>query len=173
GKPLFSLDLSDTELKLVSEYGFLSLKPAVVAIQKEPKTQLAIDWVVGDFQLALELSCLPENEKEKMAAELELRDPVPELFSKLYRTAGLIHFFTPGPREVKAWSLRRGASAREAAGRIHTDMESGFIRAMVAGWEAVVSAGGWEAAKKSGAARKEGKDYMVQDGDVMEVMFSR
>ncbi len=173
GNPLFSLSLSETEIRLVSEYGFLSLKPAVVAIQKEPETALPVEWVSGDFQLALELSRLPENERAEMAAELAIADPVPDLLSKLYKAAGLIHFFTPGPKEVRAWSLRRGAKAPEAAGRVHTDMERGFIRAMVARWDAVVSAGGWEALKKRGAVQKEGKDYTVQDGDVIEVLFSR
>ncbi|MEO0249452.1 MAG: DUF933 domain-containing protein, partial [candidate division WOR-3 bacterium] len=170
---LFALGLADQDLRLVSEYGFLSLKPAVVAIQKEPEKPLPIDLVAGDFQLALEMSNLPENEREEMASELGITNPVPELFSKLYKAAGLIHFFTPGPKEVRAWNLRQGAKAPEAAGRIHTDMERGFIRAMVARWDAVVSAGGWEAAKKTGAVQKEGKDYIVQDGDVLEVLFSK
>lgn len=173
GNPLLSLALSDAEIRLVSEYGFLSLKPAVVAIQKEPELALPIERVSGDFQLALELSRLQENERAEMSAELGLADPVPELLSKLYKAAGLIHFFTPGPKEVRAWNLRRGAKAPEAAGRVHTDMERGFIRAMVARWDAVVSAGGWEALKKTGAIQREGKDYIVQDGDVIEVLFSR
>ncbi len=173
GKPLFSLNLSESDLRLVSEYGFLSLKPAIAVFGTKPSGNVPVDWVAGDFQLALEVALLPEGEREEMAREMEIQDPVPEIFSKLYRTMGLIHFFTPGPNEVRAWNLRRGARAPEAAGRIHSDMERGFIRAMVARWNAVVSAGGWEAAKKSGLARKEGKDYEVQDGDVLEVLFSR
>jgi len=173
GKPLFSLGLSGNDLVPVSEYGFLSLKPAIVAMAVEPRGSLDIDWVAGDFSLLLEMASLPDGEREEMARELGIRDPVPDVFSKLYGAMGLIHFFTPGPKEVRAWSLRKGAKAPEAAGRVHSDMERGFIRATVARWDAVVSAGGWEAAKKSGAARKEGKDYTVQDGDVMEVLFSR
>jgi len=173
GRPLFSLGLSGADIALVSEYGFLSLKPAIVAMAVEPRSPLEIDWVSGDFPLLLEIASLPPGEREKVALELEISDPVPEIFSKLYRAMGLIHFFTPGPKEVRAWSLRKGARAPEAAGRIHSDMERGFIRATVARWDEVISAGGWENAKRSGAARKEGKDYAVQDGDVMEILFSR
>jgi len=173
GRPLFSLGLGSAELARVSEYGFLSLKPAVVAISAEPLAPLEIDWVSADFTLILEMASLAPEERDEMARELGIRDPVPEIFSKLYRAMGLIHFFTPGPKEVRGWSLRKGAKAPEAAGRIHSDMEKGFIRATVARWDEVVSAGGWENAKREGVARKEGKDYTVQDGDVLEVLFSR
>ncbi|MEO0147003.1 MAG: DUF933 domain-containing protein [candidate division WOR-3 bacterium] len=173
GKPIFSIGLLDQDLRLIHEYGFLSLKPAVAALLKEPETALPVDWVAGDFRLALELASLPDDERDGMAKELGIGDLAYEILSKLYRASGLIHFFTPGPKEVKSWSLRKGASALEAAGRIHSDMERGFIRAMVARWDAVVSAGGWESAKKTGIVKKEGKDYIIQDGDVIEVLFSR
>jgi hypothetical protein len=90
-----------------------------------------------------------------------------------YRTLDLITFFTiVGGREVRAWSVRRGASAPEAAGRVHTDMERGFIRAEVIGWEELLAAGSWAAARERGLVRVEGRDYTVQDGEVYLFRFS-
>lgn len=90
-----------------------------------------------------------------------------------YRALNLITFFTiAGGREVRAWPVRREATAPEAAGRVHSDMERGFVRAEVIGWEELVSAGGWGAAREKGLIRTEGRDYRVQDGDVCLFRFS-
>ncbi len=90
-----------------------------------------------------------------------------------YRALDLITFFTiVGGREVRAWSVRRGATAPEAAGRVHSDMQRGFIRAEVIGWEELVRAGGWAAAREQGLIRTEGRDYRIRDGDVCLFRFS-
>jgi ribosome-binding ATPase YchF (GTP1/OBG family) len=89
-----------------------------------------------------------------------------------YDALGLISFFTVGPKESRAWTVRRGATAPQAAGKIHTDLERGFIRAEVAAIDEVLAAGGWDAAKAAGKVRLEGKDYRVAEGDVIVVRFS-
>ena len=90
----------------------------------------------------------------------------------IYSAVGLLSFFTVGPKEAHAWTVRRGATAPEAAGKIHSDLERGFIRAEVTPIEAVIEAGGWAQAKAAGKVRLEGKDYVVAEGDVIEVRFS-
>ena len=89
-----------------------------------------------------------------------------------YDALRVISFYTLGPKEAHAWTVPRGATARQAAGKIHSDMERGFIRAEIAPMAAVLDAGGWDAAKAAGRVRLEGKDYVVSEGDVMLVRFS-
>ena len=89
-----------------------------------------------------------------------------------YEALGLMTFYTVGPKEAHAWTVRRGATAPEAAGKIHSDMERGFIRAEIASIDDVISAGGWDAAKKANLVRVEGRDYVLSEGDVMVVRFS-
>ena len=89
-----------------------------------------------------------------------------------YDALGLRSFYTLGPKEAHAWTVRRGATAREAAGKVHSDLERGFIRAEVAPIDDVVAAGGWDAAKASGLVRLEGKEYEVVERDVLLIRFS-
>jgi len=89
-----------------------------------------------------------------------------------YDAIGLISFYTLGPKEAHAWTVRRGASAREAAGKIHTDLERGFIRAEIATIDEVIDAGGWDPLKAGGGVRVEGKDYEMAERDVIVVRFS-
>ena len=89
-----------------------------------------------------------------------------------YDLLGLRTFFTTGDKETRAWTFRLGATAPEAAGRIHTDFQRGFIRADVIGWQELLDAGGWTKAKDLGVMRTEGRDYLVADGDVMEIRFN-
>jgi len=89
-----------------------------------------------------------------------------------YRLLGLITFFTFNERECRAWTVREGATAREAAGRIHTDMERGFVAAEVGRWEDIVAAGSWARAREEAKVRREGRDYVMRDGDVLLVRFN-
>ena len=89
-----------------------------------------------------------------------------------YRLLDYITFFTAGPMESRAWTVQRGALAPEAAGKIHTDLCRGFIRMETVSYEDMVTYGGWNAAKEAGKLRIEGKEYQVQDGDVIHVRFS-
>jgi ribosome-binding ATPase YchF (GTP1/OBG family) len=89
-----------------------------------------------------------------------------------YHTLGLITFFTSGEKEVRAWTVKRGTKAPQAAGEIHTDFERGFIRAEVVGWDELVEAGNIAAARAKGLLRIEGKEYVVRDGDVIHFLFN-
>ena len=94
------------------------------------------------------------------------------LLGKLMRLLGLVTFFTAGEKETRAWTVAEGGSALQAAGRIHTDIERGFIRAEVIGWEELLEYGSHAEARKHGKLRTEGKTYVVQDGDVINVLFN-
>jgi GTP-binding protein YchF len=115
-----------------------------------------------------------EEERAAFLQELGLDEPgMPRLARACYRTLGLISFFTVGPKEARAWTVREGASAVEAAGKIHSDIARGFIRAEVIGWRDLIECDGSSAeARKRGLERVEGKDYVVQDGDVINVRFN-
>ena len=89
-----------------------------------------------------------------------------------YRLLGLVTFFTAGEPESRAWTVRKGSTIRAAAGRIHTDMERGFIAAEVGDWQDVVAAGSWSRAKESASIRLEGRGYVVEDGDTVLVRFN-
>ncbi len=130
--------------------------------------------VVLCAQLEADLAEWPSEEAAEYRAAVGLdRSGLEALVWAGYRTLGLITFFTiVGGREVRAWSARRGATAPEAAGRVHSDMQRGFIRAAVIGWQELVAAGGWVAAREQGLIRIEGRDYPVQDGDVCLFRFT-
>lgn len=97
---------------------------------------------------------------------------VDKLIKESYKLLGLITFYTiKGGKEVRAWAIKKGSSAIEAAGIVHTDMSKGFIKAEVIDWEELVALGSWLKAKKAGKIRVEGKDYRVQDGEVLEIKF--
>lgn len=102
-------------------------------------------------------------------ADLNADDTVPELIKEAYKILNLMSFFTTGEDETRAWTVERGTKAPQAAGVIHTDFEKNFIRAEVINWQKLLEAGGWREAKQKGWLRLEGKDYVVQDGDVMVV----
>ncbi len=104
-----------------------------------------------------------------VVADLSVATEVPELVRKAYEVLGLMSFFTTGPDESRAWTIRQGSKAPQAAGAIHTDFEKKFIRAEVINWQKLLEAGSWSAAKQKGWLRLEGKDYVFQDGDVTEI----
>ncbi|KGQ22456.1 redox-regulated ATPase YchF [Thermus filiformis] len=131
------------------------------------------EWVVVSARLEAELAELPEEEAEELLKSYGLAESgLSRLARVAYRTLGLLTFFTAGEKEVRAWTVRRGTKAPEAAGEIHSDMERGFIRAEVIPWDRLVEAGGWARAKERGWVRLEGKEYEVQDGDVIYVLFN-
>ncbi|WP_261663633.1 redox-regulated ATPase YchF [Deinococcus sp. Marseille-Q6407] len=124
-------------------------------------------------QIEGELAEMPEEEAREFLQELGVQESgLDQLVKVGYDTLGLITFITSGEKEVRAWTIRRGEKAPEAAGEIHTDLENGFIRAEVIEWEKMVEAGGWAGAKAKGWVRTEGKEYVMQDGDIMNVLHS-
>ena len=97
---------------------------------------------------------------------------MPRFLRAAYELMGLRTYLTTGDKESRAWTFRAGSTAPQAAGVIHTDFERGFIRAETIQWDELVGAGSWAAARDKGLVRSEGKDYLVQDGDVMEFRFN-
>jgi ribosome-binding ATPase len=117
---------------------------------------------------------LPPEDAEEFRKELGLPEkPAAErMLQETVKLLGLITFYTAGPQDTRAWSIPAGLPATKAAGRIHSDIERGFIRAEVIGWEELLQAGSHAEAKKRGTMRVEGKTYEVQDGDVINVLFN-
>lgn len=123
--------------------------------------------------LEAELAELPAEERQEYLGMLGLESAGFEEFVRAaYRLLGLITFYTFNEKECRAWTVEEGATAREAAGRIHTDMQRGFISAEVGRWDKVVEAGSWAAAREQAKVRLEGRDYAVKDGDVLHIRFN-
>jgi ribosome-binding ATPase len=129
--------------------------------------------VVISAAIEAEVAQLPDEEAREFLADLGLSEPgLDRLIRAGYDLLDLITFFTAGPKETRAWTIQKGAKAPQAAGVIHTDFERGFIRAQTIGYNDFVSLGGEVPAKEAGKARDEGKEYVVQDGDVMLFKFN-
>jgi ribosome-binding ATPase len=132
-----------------------------------------VQSIALNAKLEAELSELPPDEAAEFLAELGLEQPALDRVSlAAYALLDLISFFTSGPKESRAWTIRAGQNAQQAAGRIHSDLERGFIRAEVIPWERLVEAGSEAEAKRRGWMRVEGREYVVADGDVLNVRFN-
>jgi ribosome-binding ATPase len=124
-------------------------------------------------KIEAELAELDAEEAEAFLEELGIEQPaLDRICLAAYAALDLIPFFTTGPKETRAWTIRRGSSAQQAAGRIHSDLERGFIRAEVIEWDRLVEAGSEAEAKRHGWVRVEGRDYVVRDGDTLNVRFN-
>ena len=149
---------------------FLAPSRAHDTLQTSPSVVRAVAVCAS---IGAEIAQLEEADRAEFLAELKLDEPG---LNRVIRTAdrllGLQTFFTAGPKEVRAWTVRAGSSAPQAAGVIHTDFERGFIRAEVIAYEDYVAAGGEAGAREAGTFRLEGKDYIVADGDVMHFRFA-
>jgi ribosome-binding ATPase YchF (GTP1/OBG family) len=136
-------------------------------------THQGAESVMLAAKLEAEVAELPEDEAREYLAMLGAKSTGFEEFVRAaYRLLGLITFFTANESESRAWTLPRGSTARRAAGRIHSDMEHGFIAAEVGNWVDVVSTGSWAKAREAAKVRLEGRDYVVEDGDVLLVRFN-
>jgi ribosome-binding ATPase YchF (GTP1/OBG family) len=124
-------------------------------------------------QLEAEAAMLDEGERAEMLEALGLGEgALPRFLTTAYRLLGLRTFLTTGEKESRAWTFRAGSKAPQCAGVIHGDFERGFIRAEVIRWDELLELGSWAKAKEAGKLRVEGKDYVVEDGDVMEIRFN-
>ena len=162
-----------------AEAGLLTSKPALIVANVgedgEVPSPLAARGAIGVCARdEAELAELEPAEADSMRADLGLeQNALASLVGGMHGLLGLITFFTAvGGNEIRARSLRRGATAYEAAGAVHTDMQRGFVRAEVTGWEDLVAAGSFAAAREAGRLRTEGRDYMVADGDVITIRFT-
>lgn len=186
-RPLRSLPPEELNRATLSGYGFLTDKPLLVAVNREESKageELSLtlsERIAGLDAAGMGLSASVEAEIAGLDPEdqlLFLEDlglPEPAL-SRFIRTAygllDLISFFTVGPDEVRAWTIRRGTTARKAAGKIHSDLERGFIRAEVTPYDVFMEHGSEQAVKEAGRLQVEGKDYIVSDGDIICVRFN-
>ncbi len=182
GRAVRDLDLEEEEQKMIKHLNFLSQKPIIYVLNSKEKPanfeELKKKWgqniICLDAKLEEEIAALPEEEQKEYIKELGLEDSgLNKLIRASYDLLELITFFTTGPDETRAWTVRRGAKAPEAAGVIHTDFEKGFVRAEVIFWEDFIKAGGEAAAREKGLLRIEGKDYVVQDGDICHFLFNK
>ncbi len=187
GTPLRTEAWGPEERDAFRDLAPLTLKPVVWVVnvaEDEPEPAKLADAVAaavppGDTVVALSARIEEEGARLDPADRAELFEglglgegALATMVRAAYTALGLLSFYTLGPKEAHAWTLRRGATARQAAGRIHSDLERGFIRAEVAGVHEVIAAGGWDAAKAAGVVRVEGRDYVVRDDDVILVRFS-
>ena len=156
----------------------LTLKPSVVIANLEEgaevPAELAADRAVGVYaSIEAETAEMDPDEARTLLEEFGVEEPgLEKVIAACYGAIDLITFLTTGDDETRAWEVRRGAKAPEAAGVIHTDLERGFIRADVIAYEELVAAGSMDAAKAAGKIRVEGKDYVVQEGDILHVRFA-
>mgnify|MGYP001195664976 FL=1 len=189
GIPIRAIELQPDEEKLLRGFGFLTQKPLLILLNlgeerlSEAETLLAaaserltgpgiaVEALPG--KLEAELAQLAPDEAAAFMQELGISEPARNrVIRTSYRLLGLISFFTVGPDEVRAWTIRRGATAIEAAGTIHSDLAQGFIRAEVVHYDDLVRAGSLTEARKLGALRLEGRNYVVEDGDVVHILFN-
>ena len=183
--PLRDLDLTEAEMKLLRPFGLLTLKPLLLVLNIGDAAPGSGAAHVADYhhrhtacvelngRLEMELAQLPPEEAAAFLPEYGIEEPALNRAIRLsYALLGLQSFFTVGEDEVRAWTIRVGASAVEAAGVIHSDLARGFIRAEVVSYDDLLAAGSLAAARQQGRLRLEGKDYIVQDGDVMNIRFA-
>ena len=175
-----TLDLDEDEVQNLYELHLLTMKPMLyIANVDEDQVTAELDPIDGlvpvpiSAQVEADLAELDADERAEYLAEMGLDESgLGRLVREAYRLLGLQSFFTSGETESRAWTVPIGAKAPQAAGVIHSDFERGFIKAETAGYEDYVSNGGEKGCRESGKLRQEGKDYVVQDGDVMHFKFN-
>ena len=167
--------IKDEEEKLlIKDLSLLTLKPMIYVLNVDEDGVFDdSDYIPISAKIESELSELSDNEAKEYLKELQMESSgLDKLIKKSYDILNLITFLTSGEEESKAWTVRRGSTAPQAAGVIHTDFEQGFIRAEVINWQDFVDGGGEIGAKEKGLIRLEGKEYIMQDGDVCHFRFS-
>ncbi len=187
--PLREVELSSEEARLVRGYSFLSQKPLLLILnldERQTKIKDDIETELSEFQkrkkiqicsvcgkLEMELSQLEDEDKKAFMDDLGIEETaVRRVIESSYRLLDLISFFTANENEVKAWTIPSGTNAIKAAGTVHSDMERGFIKAEVIAFDELRELGSVHKAKGKGALRLEGKEYVVQDGDVIFFRFN-
>lgn len=192
GQMAYTVTLSDEEMEGSKDVQLLTTKPFLLAVNatyniSTKKFEQADgspivtdnlaegfgDVIVIDAKLETELAELDDTDREQYLNELGLQESgLDKIVTASYHTLSLITFITAGPKESKAWTVKAGAKAPQAAGVIHTDFERGFIRAEVIQWEKLLEAGSYGEARNKGWLRTEGKNYDMQDGDVVHFLFN-
>ena len=189
--PLRNLEFAPEEDKLLRGYTFLSRKPLLLVVNAGEEDASRLDEGAAAFgleqylerpathvvalsaKIESEIAQLDRDDAEAFREELGIGEPaLDRMIRASYRLLGRISFFTVGNDECRAWTVREGTPARRAAGAVHTDIEKGFIRAELVGYEGLLQAGSWAAARERGALRLEGKGYVMRDGDVVDFRFN-
>lgn len=188
-KPLLELALDEVETKIVKNYMFMSLKPMLIVLNMSEEKLDRIETFESDFQkfikpnkrevavmcgsVEMELVGLDESERGAFLEEMGIATPaVEQVIQKSYKLLGLQSFFTVGEPEVRAWTIKSGTNAQKAAGVIHSDIERGFIRAEVSTYNDMIELKTSAALKAAGKQRLEGKEYVVQEGDIILFRFN-
>jgi GTP-binding protein YchF len=184
---LRTLSFSADEENLASGFGFLSRKPVLVIFNQseeqagqslsssyqEELDRRQLQGLALAGKVEMEIAQLDENDRTAFLREIGIEEPARERFIRAsYALLNLISFFTTGEDEVRAWTITQGAVARKAAGKIHSDIERGFIRAEVVPYDEFVIYGSDAKCKEAGKLRLEGKDYLVKDGDIIHFRFA-
>ena len=184
---LRTLSFSADEENLASGFGFLSRKPVLVIFNQseeqagqslsssyqEELDRRQLQGLALAGKVEMEIAQLDENDRTAFLREIGIEEPARERFIRAsYALLNLISFFTTGEDEVRAWTITQGALARKAAGKIHSDIERGFIRAEVVPYDEFVIYGSDAKCKEAGKLRLEGKDYLVKDGDIIHFRFA-
>jgi len=189
GKLVRSLELTEDEEEAIADVGFLTKKPMFYCANVSEDDLLEDNEYVKQLReyasthnaevvticgkIEEELAGMEPEEREEFLAELGMEESgLNTIIRKGYELLGLSTYFTAGEKEVRAWTYPQGAKAPQCAGVIHTDFERGFIRAETLGFADFRKYGSWNAAKEAGALRTEGKEYVVQDGDIMHFLFN-
>ncbi|MGI6006791.1 MAG: redox-regulated ATPase YchF [Ruminococcus sp.] len=193
GKPVKTMELTDEdEAAMVSSYNLLTQKPVIFAANVSEE-DLADDAASNKFvtevkeyaarqnsevfvicaQIEQEIAELDEDEKKMFLEDLGLKESgLEKLIKASYRLLGLLSYLTAGEDETRAWTIKQGTKAPQAAGKIHTDFERGFIKAEVVNYQDLLNCGSYAGAREKGLVRMEGKDYVVKDGDVILFRFN-
>ena len=186
GRPARTADLSKEEHFVLRPLFLLTMKPTMYVANVAEKGSEALLKRVQDYAakegapvvpvsaaIESQIADLPDEDKALFLSDLGMEEPgLNRVIRAAYSLLGLQTYFTAGPKEVRAWTVRSGATAPQAAGVIHTDFERGFIRAEVAAYDDFVAHGGEQGAKEAGKLRLEGKEYVVRDGDVIHFRFN-
>ena len=181
GKPARSVECDDEEKALLGEVALLTSKPVIYAANMnagfKKVQEIAAEEHSGVLpicaQIEEEIVEMDKEEKELFLADMNLEESgLDRLIKECYALLGLISFLTAGKQEVRAWTIKNGTKAPQAAGKIHSDFERGFIRAEVIAYNDLIACGSMTAAKEKGLVRSEGKEYVMKDGDVVLFRFN-
>jgi len=188
GHFLRSFSLTETEEKLIASYPFLTRKAMIIILNsceeisdvhhridpiRESFCEKEFQWIVVSAKIEQELCHLDPTDRQTFLEELQLDQPALDRLTLLcYETRGLISFFTVGPDEVRTWTNRQGSLAPQAAGVIHSDFERGFIRAEVMKYQDLIKLGSEQKVKEEGRYMQKGRDYVVEDGDIINFLFN-
>jgi ribosome-binding ATPase len=192
GKPARSIEMNENEAELMKQYFLLTSKPVLYAAniseddlingaENNAYVKKVMEYAKNEgsevipicAKIEEEISTLSNDEKYEFLKEYGLEEPgLNRLIKASYKLLGLMSFLTAGQKEVRAWTIKIGTKAPQAAGKVHSDMERGFIRAEVISFDELVASGSETAAREKGLIRSEGKDYVMQDGDIVVFRFN-